>query len=56
MPKSGFKSITVHDKTYDTYFAIYLKQKDELAMRGINSFSGWITEQLSKLIEQEKKK
>lgn len=44
MPKAGFKTITVSDYVYDTFFAVYKKNKRELAMNGIFSFSGYITD------------
>ena len=43
MPKVGFKSITVSDTVYDKFYEVYKKRKDELAMQGVNSFSGYVT-------------
>ena len=43
MPKEGFKSIKVSDTVYDRYYEIYKKNKQELAMKGVNSFAGYIT-------------
>ncbi len=43
MPKEGFKSITVSETVYDKFHDVYQKNKNELVMKGVNSFSGYIT-------------
>lgn len=53
MPKAGFKSITVSENIYDKFHIIFEKKKDALAMRGISSFSGYITFVLSENFEKE---
>ncbi len=55
-PKEGYKSITVKTEIYDYYYNQYLKVKDEYALKGIHSFSAYITHILFQLIEQEKNK
>jgi hypothetical protein len=55
-PKEGYKSITVKAEVYDYYFNQWLKVKDEYTLKGIQSFSAYITHILFELMEQEKKK
>ncbi len=54
MPKEGFKSITVSDTVYDRYHEIYQKNKQELAMKGVNSFAGYITYMLEQTMQKDK--
>ncbi|HXV50544.1 MAG TPA: hypothetical protein VD689_00255 [Nitrosopumilaceae archaeon] len=54
MPKEGFKSITVSDTVYDRYYDIYQKNKQELAMKGVNSFAGYITYMLEQTMQKDK--
>ena len=54
MPKEGFKSITVSDTVYDKYYEIYLKNKQELVMKGVNSFAGYITYMLEQTMQKDK--
>lgn len=42
MPKAGFKSFTVTDLVYNTYFQTYKKCKTDLKMKGVRSFTGYI--------------
>lgn len=56
MPKKGFKSITVKENVYNYFMDEYKKVKDEMAVKGIRSFSGYVTYRLSQLIELEKKR
>jgi len=35
MPKPGFKSITISESVYDKFNQVYLKNKDELVMKGV---------------------
>ena len=42
-PKVGFKSITVNERVYDKFYQIFFDQKEKLAMKGVNSFSGYVT-------------
>ena len=43
MPKPGFKSITVSENVYNKFFKIYEKTKNNLELKGITSFSGYLT-------------
>jgi hypothetical protein len=43
MPKPGFKSITVSENVYNKFFDIYEKSKKNLELKGITSFSGYLT-------------
>jgi len=54
LPKDGFKSITVSETVYDKFFDVYQKNKEELLMKGVNSFSGYITYMLEEKIEKDK--
>lgn len=54
MPKEGFKSITVSDTVYDRYYEIYQKNKQDLAMKGVNSFAGYITYMLEQTMQKDK--
>lgn len=53
MPTPGFKSITVADNVYDSFHQTWLKWKDELAFKGINSFSGYITHLIEEVIKKD---
>lgn len=52
MPKKGFKSYSLKDKTYDFWTNEYRKNKDTLKQQGITSFSAFITYMMSKSLEQ----
>jgi len=54
MPSKGFKSITVTDAIYNTFFHTWEKNKDALSMKGINSFSGYITFMITELMYADK--
>jgi hypothetical protein len=43
MPKVGFKSITVSEKVYKKFYDVYERSKNELELKGITSFSGYLT-------------
>ena len=43
MPKAGFKSITITDVAYDRFQNKYKKNKERLNLKGISSFSGYIS-------------
>lgn len=53
MPKNGFKSITVNDKVYDKFYQIFFDQKEKLAMKGINSFAGYVTFCLEEMMRKD---
>ena len=54
MPKEGFKSITVSEIVYDKFFDVYQKSKNELLLKGVNSFSGYITYMLEETMQKDK--
>ncbi len=54
MPKPGFKSITVSESVYDKFYDVYVKNKDELSMKGVNSFAGYITYMLEENMLKDK--
>jgi len=54
MPKAGFKSITVSEGVYDRFHEVYQSSKDDLAMKGINSFSGYVTYMLEEMMQKDK--
>lgn len=54
MPKAGFKSITVSEEVYDKFFEVFEKSKPELMMKGINSFSGYVTYMLEQTMQKDK--
>jgi len=54
MPKEGFKSITVSDTVYNKFYEIYQKNKQELTMKGVNSFAGYITYMLEQTMQKDK--
>ena len=54
MPKEGFKSITVSESVYDKFYGIYKKNKEDLVMKGVNSFSGYITYMLEDMMQKDK--
>ena len=54
MPKAGFKSITVSENVYDKFHDVYQKSKDDLTMKGVNSFSGYVTYMLEEMMQKDK--
>lgn len=50
MPNPGFKSITVSEHVYRKFFEVYEKNKKELELRGISSFSGYVTSMMEELM------
>jgi len=54
MPKPGFKSITVSETVYEKFYDVYQKNKDELTMKGVNSFSGYVTYMLEEMMQKDK--
>ena len=50
MPKAGFKSITVSENIYKKFFEIYEKNKKELELKGITSFSGYLTSMMEEMM------
>lgn len=54
MPKAGFKSITISEEVYDKFYDVFEKNKSELAMKGVNSFAGYITYMLEDMMLKDK--
>jgi hypothetical protein len=54
MPKAGFKSITVSEEVYDKFFDVFEKNKSDLMMKGVNSFSGYVTYMLEQMMQKDK--
>ncbi|MFQ5920520.1 MAG: hypothetical protein ACE5JV_00710 [Nitrososphaerales archaeon] len=52
MPKSGFKSITVSEYVYKKFFDVYEKSRKDLEMRGITSFSGYLTSMMEEQMQR----
>src|SRR5919201_920185 len=50
MPKPGFKSITVSENVYKKFFKVYEKNKKELELKGIRSFSGYLTSMMEEMM------
>jgi hypothetical protein len=53
MPKAGFKSITVSETVYNKFHDVYKKNKQDLVMKGINSFAGYITFMMEDLMQKD---
>ncbi len=51
MPKAGYTSFTVTDLVYDAFFAVYKKNKEELNMIGVTSFTGYITHMMNETLK-----
>jgi hypothetical protein len=56
MPRQGYKSITVREEVYQYFWEEWQKNKLELNLKSIMSFSAFCTYLLNKIIEQEKKR
>jgi len=54
MPSQGFKSITVTDAVYDKFFSVFDANKEELHMKGITSFAGYVTSQINEIIHRDR--
>ena len=50
MPKPGFKSITVSENVYKKFFEVYEKNKKGLELKGIMSFSGYLTSRMEEMM------
>ena len=54
MPKAGFKSITVSETVYDKFHEVYFASQQDLAMKGVNSFAGYVTYMLEEMMSKDK--
>ena len=50
MPKPGFKSITVSENVYKKFFGVYEKNKKGLELKGVTSFSGYLTSKMEEMM------
>jgi hypothetical protein len=50
MPKAGFKSITVSDYVYNRFFGTYERTRRDLELKGITSFSGYLTSMMEEIM------
>ena len=50
MPKPGFKSITVSENVYRKFFEVYEKNRKDLELRGVTSFSGYLTSMMEEMM------
>ena len=50
MPKPGYKSITVSENIYKKFFEVYEKNRKELELKGIMSFSGYLTSRMEEMM------
>jgi len=55
MPQKGYKTITVKETVYQYFWKQWQKEKADLEIKGIRSFSAYISYKLNQLLEQEKK-
>ncbi len=54
MPKAGFKSITVSEAVYEKFYDTYEESKTDLAVKGVRSFSGYVTYMLEEMMQKDK--
>ena len=52
MPKPGYKSITVSENIYNKFFGVYERSKRELELKGITSFSGYLTSMMEEMMNR----
>jgi hypothetical protein len=50
LPKPGYKSITVTEHVYKYFFKVYEKNKKGLEIKGIRSFSGYLTSMMEEMM------
>ena len=50
MPKPGYKSITVSENVYKKFFEVYEKNKKGLELKGVTSFSGYLTSRMEEMM------
>ena len=53
MPKPGYKSITVSENVYKKFFEVYEKNRKGLELKGIMSFSGYLTSRMEEMMIKE---
>src|SRR5207248_11234699 len=50
MPKPRYKSITVRENVYKKFFEVYEKNRKRLELKGISSFSGYLTNRMEEMM------
>ena len=50
MPKPGFKSNIVSENIYKKFFSVYEKRKNDLELKWIKSFSGYLTSMMEEMM------
>ena len=50
MPKPGYKSITVSENVYKKFFEVYEQNRKRLELKGISSFSGYLTNRMEEMM------
>jgi len=50
MPKPGYKSVTVSEHIYKTFFKVYQENKKGLEIKGVRSFSGYLTSMMEEMM------
>jgi hypothetical protein len=50
MPKPGFKSIPVSENVYNKFFKSYERSRSGLELKGITSFSGYLTSMMEEVM------
>jgi len=53
MPNPGFKTVTLSEAVYDKFNQTYQKIKDELTMKGVYSFAGYVTYLLEDVMKKD---
>ena len=48
----GYKSITVSENVYNKFFGVYERSKRELELKGITSFSGYLTSMMEEMMNR----
>ena len=54
MPRKGYKSITVPDDVYNYFARRWEKEAPQYRLKGVRSFSGYISMKLMELMQKEK--
>jgi len=54
MPKPGFNTVTLSEAENDNLNQPNQKNKDELTMKGVNSFAGYVTYLLEDVMKKDK--
>jgi hypothetical protein len=55
-PREGYKSITVPESVFNYFMKEWKKRREELRVRGVRSFSGFVTMLLTELLDEYEKR